>query len=70
LSGYEQTEILDYPEIYFLGLEAKKVEGTPGGAANNGYDDESGSYIKVSHGQSQKQILQQHQSNGQNKSYI
>jgi hypothetical protein len=21
LSGYEQTEILDYPEIYFLGLE-------------------------------------------------
>ncbi|KAK7485673.1 hypothetical protein BaRGS_00023122 [Batillaria attramentaria] len=49
LSVYEQTEILDYPEIYFLGLEAKKVEGVPGGASNNGYDDESGSYIKVLH---------------------
>ena len=47
LTAYEQTEILDYPEIYFLGLEAKKVEGVPGGASNNGYDDESGSYIKV-----------------------
>ncbi|KAK7091820.1 hypothetical protein V1264_009455 [Littorina saxatilis] len=49
LTAYEQTEILDYPEIYFLGLEAKKVEGVPGGASNNGYDDESGSYIKVLH---------------------
>ena len=48
LTAYEQTEILDYPEIYFLGLEAKKVEGVPGGSSNNGYDDDSGSYIKVS----------------------
>ena len=47
LSAFEQTEILDYPEIYFLGLEAKKIEGVPGGAQNNGYDDENGSYIKV-----------------------
>ncbi|XP_071143666.1 dual specificity tyrosine-phosphorylation-regulated kinase 4-like isoform X3 [Mytilus edulis] len=49
LSAFEQTEILDYPEIWFLGLEAKKIEGVPGGAQNNGYDDESGSYIKVMH---------------------
>ncbi|XP_035825986.1 dual specificity tyrosine-phosphorylation-regulated kinase 4 [Aplysia californica] len=49
LSAFEQTEILDYPEIYFLGLEAKKIEGVPGGAQNNGYDDENGSYIKVLH---------------------
>jgi hypothetical protein len=48
LTAFEQTEILDYPEIWFLGLEAKKIEGVPGGAQNNGYDDESGSYIKVS----------------------
>ncbi|CAC5381204.1 DYRK2_3_4 [Mytilus coruscus] len=47
LSAFEQTEILDYPEIWFLGLEAKKIEGVPGGAQNNGYDDESGSYIKI-----------------------
>ena len=47
LSAFEQTEIPDFPEIYFLGLEAKKIEGVPGGAQNNGYDDENGSYIKV-----------------------
>lgn len=49
LTAFEQTEILDYPEIWFLGLEAKKIEGVPGGAQNNGYDDENGSYIKVMH---------------------
>ena len=48
LTAFEQTEILDYPEIWFLGLEAKKIEGVPGSAQNNGYDDENGSYIKVS----------------------
>ena len=47
LSAFEQTELPDFPEIYFLGLEAKKIEGVPGGAQNNGYDDENGSYIKV-----------------------
>lgn len=47
MTAFEQTEILDYPEIWFLGLEAKKIEGVPGGAQNNGYDDENGSYIKV-----------------------
>ncbi|KAJ8322094.1 hypothetical protein KUTeg_000565 [Tegillarca granosa] len=47
LTAFEQTEILDYPEIWFLGLEAKKIEGVPGGAQNNGYDDENGSYIKI-----------------------
>jgi len=47
LTSFEQTEILDYPEIWFLGLEAKKIEGEPGSAQNNGYDDENGSYIKV-----------------------
>ncbi|XP_045180231.1 dual specificity tyrosine-phosphorylation-regulated kinase 4-like isoform X2 [Mercenaria mercenaria] len=49
LTAFEQTEILDYPEIWFLGLEAKKIEGEPGSAQNNGYDDENGSYIKVLH---------------------
>ncbi|XP_046375222.1 dual specificity tyrosine-phosphorylation-regulated kinase 4-like isoform X1 [Haliotis rufescens] len=49
LSQFEQTEILDYPEVWFLGLEAKKIEGIPGGAQNNGYDDDNGSYIKVLH---------------------
>ncbi|XP_025090002.1 dual specificity tyrosine-phosphorylation-regulated kinase 4-like isoform X2 [Pomacea canaliculata] len=49
MSAYEQTEILDFPEVYFLGLEAKKIDATPGAASNNGYDDDSGSYIKVLH---------------------
>lgn len=47
LSVHEQTEILNFPEIYFLGLESKKIETVQGSAPNNGYDDESGSYIKV-----------------------
>lgn len=48
MTAFEQTEILDYPECYFLGLEAKKIDGNNGGGQNNGYDDENGSYIKVS----------------------
>ena len=47
LTNFEQAEILDYSEVWFLGLEAKKIEGTQGAAQNNGYDDENGSYIKV-----------------------
>ena len=39
--------MLDYPEVYFLGLEAKKLDGGSGASQNNGYDDENGSYIKV-----------------------
>lgn len=46
LTPYEQGEILDYPEIWYMGLEAKKIQGT-GNSANHGYDDENGSYIKV-----------------------
>ena len=47
LTAFEQQEILDYPEVWFLGLEAKKLDGTTNASQNNGYDDESGSYIRV-----------------------
>lgn len=47
LTAYEQSEILDYPEIWYLGLDAKKIDGIHGGPQNAGYDDENGSYIKV-----------------------
>lgn len=47
LTTFEQTEIIDYSETWFLGLEAKKIEGVTGGPQNNGYDDENGSYVKV-----------------------
>ncbi|KAJ8377502.1 hypothetical protein AAFF_G00259700 [Aldrovandia affinis] len=46
LSPAEQREILSYPEVYFLGLSAKR---RPPGAHNDGYDDEHGGYIHVPH---------------------
>ena len=47
LGLFEQGEIQEYSEIWFLGLEAKKVDGVQGASQNNGYDDEHGSYIKA-----------------------
>ena len=47
LTVYEQKEIVDYPEVWFLGLESKKVEGVAGAPQNSGYDDDNGSYIKM-----------------------
>lgn len=48
LTVYEQKEIFNYTELWFLGLEAKKIEGLPETQNNNCYDDEHGSYLKVS----------------------
>ena len=36
LTTFEQAEILDYPEVWYLGLDAKKIEGVPGATLNNG----------------------------------
>uniref|UniRef100_A0A1A7XKM4 dual-specificity kinase n=2 Tax=Iconisemion striatum TaxID=60296 RepID=A0A1A7XKM4_9TELE len=49
LTEFEQEEINDYPEVWFLGLGSQKIEGSQGAAQNNGYDDEHGSYIRVLH---------------------
>ncbi|XP_060628849.2 dual specificity tyrosine-phosphorylation-regulated kinase 3 isoform X1 [Anolis sagrei] len=49
LTVYEQQEILNFPEIYFVGPNAKKRQGVIGGPNNGGYDDEQGSYIHVPH---------------------
>lgn len=35
LTGFEQSEILNHQEIYFLGLGAKKIEGQPHSADCN-----------------------------------
>ncbi|UJR20329.1 hypothetical protein I4U23_023460 [Adineta vaga] len=43
LTEFERSEISDYNEIYFLGLEAEKLPATN----VKEYDDENGSYIKV-----------------------
>lgn len=49
LSSYEHHEIFSYPDVFFVGQNAKKKQGVVGGANNSGYDDENGSYIHVPH---------------------
>jgi dual specificity tyrosine-phosphorylation-regulated kinase 2/3/4 len=50
LTAFEQSEILQYGEVFFTGGEAaKKVQGIPHTACNNGYDDERGDYRLVMH---------------------
>ncbi|XP_031239355.1 dual specificity tyrosine-phosphorylation-regulated kinase 4 isoform X3 [Mastomys coucha] len=48
LSPYEQSEILGYSELWFLGLEAKKLNVIPE-FSKTSFDDEHGSYVKVLH---------------------
>ena len=47
LTAYERLEIEHYPEIWYLGLDARKIHGEEGAPQNGGYDDENGSYHKV-----------------------
>ncbi|KAG6547689.1 hypothetical protein Mapa_011139 [Marchantia paleacea] len=48
LTEYEQTEILPYSEIYYLGLNANKIQvASVPGACNHGFDDERGDYNVV-----------------------
>ncbi|GBM55215.1 Dual specificity tyrosine-phosphorylation-regulated kinase 2 [Araneus ventricosus] len=51
LNAFERNELQsgEYPEIWYLGLEATKIEGEEGAPHNHGYDDDNGSYIKVLH---------------------
>ncbi|XP_018107928.1 dual specificity tyrosine-phosphorylation-regulated kinase 2 isoform X2 [Xenopus laevis] len=49
LTTFEHHEIFNYPEIYFLGPNAKKRQGVIGGPNNGGYDDDQGSYVQVPH---------------------
>ena len=49
LSSFEHHEIFNYPQIYFVGPNAKKKMGIVGGPKNNGYDDEQGSYLHIPH---------------------
>lgn len=47
LTDYEKTEIMEHKEIYFLGLNAQKIKGTPLIPHNYGFDDERGDYKVV-----------------------
>uniref|UniRef100_A0A8C7R698 dual-specificity kinase n=1 Tax=Oncorhynchus mykiss TaxID=8022 RepID=A0A8C7R698_ONCMY len=49
LTEFEQQEIMDYSEIWFLGLETKKIKASHGIPQNAGYDDEHGSYNRILH---------------------
>lgn len=49
LTDYEQQEIHNYPQVYFVGQHAKKRTGPIGGPQNSGYDDESGTYLVSAH---------------------
>ncbi|XP_059805996.1 dual specificity tyrosine-phosphorylation-regulated kinase 2-like [Hypanus sabinus] len=49
LTSFEHQEIFNYPEIYFMGLNAKKRQGVIGGSNNCGYDDDHAAYILLPH---------------------
>lgn len=36
LSDFEKKEIMEYPDVWYLGIDAKKVEGVAGGPQNSG----------------------------------
>ncbi|CAG9328544.1 unnamed protein product [Blepharisma stoltei] len=44
LTEYEQGEILKYTNIYYIGLNSKKVKPNPKSHFNYGYDNEGGDY--------------------------
>eukprot|EP01029_Cantina_marsupialis_P006502 TRINITY_DN1714_c0_g1_i1.p1 TRINITY_DN1714_c0_g1~~TRINITY_DN1714_c0_g1_i1.p1 ORF type:complete len:508 (-),score=120.37 TRINITY_DN1714_c0_g1_i1:440-1963(-) len=49
LSEYEQGEILEHKEIFFLGNPKKKIRGISRSKHNYGFDDEKGDYNVVMH---------------------
>jgi dual specificity tyrosine-phosphorylation-regulated kinase 2/3/4 len=46
LTAYERSEILGYPQVYFVGENARKLESNAA-APNNGYDDDKSDYRVV-----------------------
>lgn len=48
LTPYEHHEIFKYPQIYFIGANAKKRPGIVG-PNNSDYDNDQGSYIHITH---------------------
>lgn len=50
LSPYERTEILEYPQVYFVGSHAtKRMATVEQSTCNHGYDDNRGDYQIVMH---------------------
>jgi dual specificity tyrosine-phosphorylation-regulated kinase 2/3/4 len=51
MTQHERSEICEYPQVWYLGLDSCKVHPKEDSAHNGGYDDENGSYHKVLHDQ-------------------
>eukprot|EP01065_Artemidia_motanka_P050422 TRINITY_DN8620_c0_g1_i1.p1 TRINITY_DN8620_c0_g1~~TRINITY_DN8620_c0_g1_i1.p1 ORF type:complete len:551 (+),score=93.80 TRINITY_DN8620_c0_g1_i1:74-1726(+) len=50
LTDFEQSEIFDYPHVFFLGGGAEKIRGSISNSRNNhGFDDDRGDYNYVLH---------------------
>eukprot|EP00002_Diphylleia_rotans_P029145 TRINITY_DN5918_c0_g1_i8.p1 TRINITY_DN5918_c0_g1~~TRINITY_DN5918_c0_g1_i8.p1 ORF type:complete len:488 (+),score=84.16 TRINITY_DN5918_c0_g1_i8:127-1590(+) len=49
MTQFEHEEVLSYPQVYYTGHNATKVNGTTSNVNNNGYDDERGDYNVVLH---------------------
>lgn len=49
LTKYELSEIFLYPEVYFIGAEAKKRKPSLGTSNNCNFDSDQGTYIHVPH---------------------
>ena len=49
LSKFEQGEILKFPVVYCIGIEANKPEINKPNAENYGFDDENGDYKAIIH---------------------
>ncbi|XP_053205574.1 dual specificity tyrosine-phosphorylation-regulated kinase 4-like [Panonychus citri] len=49
MNAFERAEVVHYPEVWYLGLDAAKIDGDEACGQNHGYDDDNGSYIKVLH---------------------
>ena len=49
MSAFEQSEILEYSECWYLGNSDLKVKGLPTAPYNNGYDNEHGDYKMILH---------------------
>lgn len=45
LTAYERTEIVQYPEVWFVGEGAKKIHGMEGMPSNCGFDDTNSRYL-------------------------
>ena len=47
ITSWEREEVTHYDKVFFYGPKARKIDAAKGQPYNNGFDDESGSYIKV-----------------------